>query len=309
MLRGGEQSVTGSGLALHLPFDGSGSTAVDRAGDNDARVEGASRVEGRAGSALGFDGSSYAVVDDAPALQLSSGTISLHVRPSSTDDQGFVSKDATGRDEPGHLTMGVRGGDLWTRLQSTGDNYVLRGPAPATGEWHHVVLTFGDGATLYLDGDEVDSLGTDQGLEGNSNPLVVGASAWGSSNGGAADLTWYLDGAIDDLRLYGDQRTPSEVPVPTDDGRDGRYGGYATPARGTEDWHEPVNDNFDRIEVDVEALADRVAALGAARPDVGGYDRPARGTGDWHEPLNQNFDAIGSDLEAIAQKVEQLENS
>jgi hypothetical protein len=300
--------MSADALAFHLPFDGSGTTAVDRAGDNDARVEGASRADGRVGRALALVGDGYAVVDHDDALATEAGTLSMHVKLNDTGNAGFVSKDAAGTADPGHLTLGVRGGEIWARIQEPDESYVLRGPTPATDSWHHVVFSFGgEGATLFVDGEAVDSADTTVGLDANPNPLVVGANAWSSADGAADDLTWYTDGLIDDVRLYDEQLTPTDVPVPVEDGRDGRYGGYAQPAAGTADWHRPLNRNFAKIQTDLESLADRVADLGADRPDVSDYAQPDRGTEDWHEPLNENFEAIGSDLEAIARRVEELE--
>lgn len=212
----GETTVASEAVA-HYPFDGSGDTAVDVAGDNDAAVAAGSpsRVDGVGGSAMAFDGDDALVVDDSPELDLSAGTISMHVRLNGTDNQGFLSKDAGGTADPGHLTMGVRGGQIWTRLQDTDEEYVFRGPEPATSQWHHVVFSFGgDGATLYVDGSEVASKGTTQGIAGNPNPIALGASIWTSADGEADDMTWFLDGALEDVRIYQGQRAPSEIPAP-----------------------------------------------------------------------------------------------
>lgn len=49
-----------------------------------------------------------------------------------------------------------------------------------------------------------------------------------------------------------------------DDGGDDsteEYGGYTTPTRGTQDWHEDLNQNFDDIEADIKDLARRVKEL------------------------------------------------
>jgi hypothetical protein len=210
---------TGDDLVLHLPFDGSGAGATDVAGGNDATVTAGepTRVAGLAGSAMGFDGDDALVVPDDPAYDLAAGTLSMHVRVTETANQAFVSKDASGTDDPGHLTVGLRGGEFWARLQGTGESTTLTGPAPTTGEFHHVVLSFGgDGPRLYVDGSEVDSASTTQGLTGNPNPIGLGASLWKSSNGAADDLTWFLDGALEDLRLYEGQRSPEEIPAPSD---------------------------------------------------------------------------------------------
>ena len=208
----------GAEPVLHLPFNGDGPEATDVAGGNDAEaVAGApGRVDGRGGTAARFDGAdAYAVADDS-TYDLSTGTVSVHVRLDAGGSNGFLSKDAGGRNDPGHLSLGTRDGDLWCRLQSGDEEWRLSGPTVSTGEWHHVVLSFGDEARLYLDGTEVDSADTTQGIDGNPNPFAVGANNWASSDGQNDDLRWLLDGAIDDLRVYGQQLLPEDVPVPED---------------------------------------------------------------------------------------------
>jgi len=39
------------------------------------------------------------------------------------------------------------------------------------------------------------------------------------------------------------------------------YGGYNQPSAGTVDWHEPLNENFEKLETDVLSLAERIEQL------------------------------------------------
>jgi hypothetical protein len=96
----------------------------------------------------------------------------------------------------------------------------------------------------------------------------------------------------------------SAVDLDGDGGGDGG-GRYARPDRGTDAWHQPVNDTFATIGDDVSALADRLAAVdgGDGAAAYGGYARPDRGTADWQRPLNENFAAIEADVGALADRV------
>lgn len=51
---------------------------------------------------------------------------------------------------------------------------------------------------------------------------------------------------------------------------------YNTPDEGTLDWHIPLNDNFEQLEVDLQALDDRLAAIESQlESDPGSEDPPA----------------------------------
>ena len=91
-------------------------------------------------------------------------------------------------------------GRLNLRLQSaSGDQELYSSSGSvAAGQWHHVVVTFGDaGMQLYLDGSLVDSdaytggLGTTSGGSGNYEPIAIGANTYASG-----DLTIYAAGGI-----------------------------------------------------------------------------------------------------------------
>ena len=47
----------------------------------------------------------------------------------------------------------------------------------------------------------------------------------------------------------------------TDDTSTSTYGGYNTPQAGSNDWHIPLNENFESIEADIQDLADRINNL------------------------------------------------
>lgn len=72
-------------------------------------------------------------------------------------------------------------------------------------------------------------------------------------------------------------------------------GGYAQPAQGTQDWHEPLNGNFAAIETDLLTMADFYGVSLSVS-----LNQPAEGSTDWHVPLNENFAAIGDAVQQLA---------
>lgn len=74
---------------------------------------------------------------------------------------------------------------------------------------------------------------------------------------------------------------------------------YAQPARGTTNWHIPLNENFAAIERDIKVLANNLANP----PTVGAYNQPTKGTQNWDVPLNENFSSIERDLNAIVDRM------
>lgn len=73
---------------------------------------------------------------------------------------------------------------------------------------------------------------------------------------------------------------------------------YNQPQEGTHDWHVLLNDNFEKINRDIHRLAREAGVSG-----VGGYSHPQKGAADWHIPLNNNFHKIQHDLQRLAESV------
>jgi len=58
-----------------------------------------------------------------------------------------------------------------------------------------------------------------------------------------------------------DETTDDTSDSTDDTTTDYQIGGYATPTEGTLDWHEPLNQNFDDIEADMQHLLERIEQL------------------------------------------------
>jgi hypothetical protein len=214
-------------LAL-LSFDGAlESTVPDATGDHDGMIvgDGAASVPGpsECGEAIAFADGTYVVIPDAPIFQLPAGSISFWARvPAPVGiGAGMVSRDETGQNTPGHLTVWYTAeGRFATRLQdvSAGGQMTRCGAEELVpGTWYHVGVNFGGGGDFELWVDGVEQLATGLvlygggdlacddgsftiGIDGNQNPWVLGASSAKSSAGAAGSITEpFTGGALDHL--------------------------------------------------------------------------------------------------------------
>ncbi|MEM9699937.1 MAG: carbohydrate-binding protein [Pseudomonadota bacterium] len=135
---------------------------------------------------------------------LTEGSLAFSVTPDKAGGfQGLVSKDAKYFGTGGHLGVWIDRGQIYVRLQSEEASYVLRGGTVTAGETLDVGVSFGsERMLLYVDGVEVARDSYTGGLIGNQEPIVVGASQWGSAAQSADALTHKFKGEISDLRLF-----------------------------------------------------------------------------------------------------------
>ena len=138
------------------------------------------------------------------AYEVGNGTLAFTVTAEATRGlQGLVSKDHKWFGDGGHLTVWLANGEIRARLQSEDREYVLQGGSVKAGEPQAVAVSFGDGGfKLYVGGEIVDQNRYTGGLEGNREPIVVGASQWGSGEGKSAKLEHEFKGEIADVALY-----------------------------------------------------------------------------------------------------------
>ncbi|MEM9352032.1 MAG: cadherin domain-containing protein, partial [Planctomycetota bacterium] len=186
--------------------------AVDMAGDSAGTIGGDPVGDGE-GSAT-FDGTDHYVLEHTDDMLQDEGTIHLRFNADTVSGtQGLFSKDSDYFDDGGHVTMWVKNGEVEVRVQSTSASYTLRSDVGVqAGAWHDVSLSFGsDGLNLYVDGELADTdsytggLGASSGGSGNTEPIVIGANAWSSSDGSADKLKEFFSGKIQDVAIFGDQ--------------------------------------------------------------------------------------------------------
>jgi hypothetical protein len=120
--------------------------------------------------------------------------------------QGLISKDANGNLDGGHLVIWLDEGTVVARMQDRKSEYIVQSPAKTVKRDvpTRVALAFGPGGMkLYVDGKMVANNTYQGGLQGNQEPLVIGARDWKSGPRAADHLDAFFAGGIGALALYG----------------------------------------------------------------------------------------------------------
>ena len=152
--------------------------------------------------------------------ELANGTLAFTVTADSTGGrQGLFSKDFEYFGDGGHFTVWIEDGRILARLQSEDRSYELTGGDVNAGEPLAVAVTFGAGGfELYVGGELVDRSGYTGGLQGNREPIVVGASQWASAEQRADTLNHEFKGQISDMGLYDEALSAAEIRALADGG-------------------------------------------------------------------------------------------
>jgi hypothetical protein len=167
---------------------------------------------------------SHARIQDSPAFDIPKGTIEVWFRYDDTaaaGDLGIISRDASGTNTNGHFHLRV-GHDrrVVLRIQRmsspTVEAYRCTTGTIAVSSWHHVVISIGGSLTMEVDGVAAtgttwtDSEGTVRnctaawtgGIDGNDNPLIIGALSLLSTEGTGAPVDAVAGGVqIDELLI------------------------------------------------------------------------------------------------------------
>ena len=148
-------------LVLYFDFEGNGKTAIDRSGNgNDGTIIGATRVDGKLGKGLSFDGEDDDISFPLTGLLPTAGSILMWVNQLDVDADN--SRYIFNHHDPNRIYIKSPGGNLLVTIGSggqAGTDEILK-----IGEWYHIALAWDNGQyELYLDGESVQK-GTHQGL-------------------------------------------------------------------------------------------------------------------------------------------------
>lgn len=132
--------------------------------------------------------------------------------------QGLFSRDSTNYDSGGHLTIWLQtNGSIKVRQQSTSADYIIESSSGliSANQWYHLAYSWGDvngDFNLYLNGVLINTIsGFSTGTQGNSEPIIIGASASGSENNGSTTLYDYFKGYFDDIRFYDSSLSNTDI--------------------------------------------------------------------------------------------------
>jgi hypothetical protein len=200
--------VAGSGLQAAYSFDdGAGTSAIDASGNGKTATLSSAgwTTNGHFGGAVAFNGTSGEV--DLPALGTFYKTGFTYeawvYKQTSKVDVGLVGTWVGSQSGGAMLWIDHLSGHYRLTLGSNLANYLDSGRTPNVGQWQHVAATW-DGTTahIYIDGIETASE-TFTGNAGDSNTWRIGA--YGSPS------TGFLDGNIDNVRIYGRALSAAEI--------------------------------------------------------------------------------------------------
>ncbi len=163
---------------------------------------------GKHGRAIQFDGANDHVrVADSASLDLGrTGTVEAWVKLDVLGRwQSVLAKGASNADAAHNYAIELDSSNRWICILGTGSSYILvRSPSqPNANVYYHVACTWdGTTARLYVDGNQVAS--SPQSV----TPAANTAALWIGQFGGDADR---LDGAVDEVRIYGRALSQTEV--------------------------------------------------------------------------------------------------
>jgi hypothetical protein len=173
------------------------------------------------GTGVHFDGlDDFVEVPHSADYLIDEGTVTLWANIDAIGtEQMFFSKDSTGLDTGGHLTLSVQpGGDVQVRLQSATTSTFVNSAAVSSGTWFHVAFSWGSaGMALYLDGAApvtdpyIGGLGATSGDTGNFEPIAFGASTVQSDDFLVTPTENHFAGYLDDVRIYNRALNLAEV--------------------------------------------------------------------------------------------------
>jgi fibronectin type 3 domain-containing protein len=210
-----EATTAVSDLVLHLRFDeSSGTTAADTSGNgrNATLVSGPTFAAGKLGNALGFvkASSQYATLPAELVSSLTDFTISTWVNPTTLDTWARVFDFGTGTTNYLFLstTKGAGKPRVAFKVNGAAEQGVDSSVALTAGAWSHVAVTLsGNTMTLYVNG----------AVAGTNTNVTARPSQLGSTTlnylGKSQFNDPYLNGALDDFRIYNRALSASEIGV------------------------------------------------------------------------------------------------
>jgi hypothetical protein len=198
-------------VAAYSFDEGSGTTLKDSISNHDGTVSGATWTTGKYGSALDFDGVNDVVsIADAANLDLTSTfTLEAWVRPdTATDWSPVVAKNENPESGygSGYVLFSQGPGKPRGWLANAGATKAVTGSsALPTNEWSHLAFTSdGTNLRLYVNGSLVGGPGSAGAVGPTASALEIGHWTY---------LNTYFDGRIDELRIYNEALSETQIQV------------------------------------------------------------------------------------------------
>jgi len=208
-----------TGLVGHWTFDeGSGTTAGDSSGNGNTGTltNGPTWTAGQIGQALSFDGvDDYVETGSSSVIPTDDFTYSVWVNLRSNTDETIVMAAASGTNE---FELFINSSSLLCLIIDGSSCGATQTTATIpTNQWKHLVVTrSGSDVVFYIDGSQ-DSTDTLSGtMSFGACTLLFGVDVDSGCNLGLGN---YLDGLIDEVRIYNRVLSAAEVKLLYDLGK------------------------------------------------------------------------------------------
>ncbi|WP_188197706.1 LamG-like jellyroll fold domain-containing protein [Nonomuraea sp. SYSU D8015] len=187
--------------------EGSGTTVTDATGTNNGTATDTTRVAGKHGQALSFNGtSSWVTIPHHPSLAMTNAlTLSAWVKPTTVDNwRTVIAKDFTLFDESSYGLWASNGtgpaGGIFTERDYGRPAGTTRLPL---NTWSHLAVTYdGTTARLFLNGTQLAQYALAGTIMEDGGAVHIG---------GNTSYGDYFQGAIDDVRIYNRAQTAAEI--------------------------------------------------------------------------------------------------
>jgi len=175
---------------------------------------------GKFGGALSFNGTNdYVSVNNNSSLNnMANATIEVWVKFNNLNSNQIpITKDG----DSGYYIQINSDGRPYLRY-GTAAGYIGSAGTITTGTWTHLAMVFSSGTlNLYKNGVALSGSVSGTSPSGQDDKLWIGAY---SGNGGAVPTGYWVNGLIDDVRVYNYARTPEQIQQDYNNGASARLG-------------------------------------------------------------------------------------
>ena len=186
----------GSGVALYQ---------LDGNANDTGLANGARKAIDTTDKAASFNGSS-SVIDFSQPLLINTFSVSFWINTTSTASQRILGNPYGGAGDYGlNIRIEATTGHLEVEWSADGTNAIILDTATSVndGNWHHIVATWDEGGQkIYIDNNEEASSTNASDQYATTDTFKIGAN-WNN--------TEHYNGKLDDVRIYSDVLTSTEV--------------------------------------------------------------------------------------------------
>jgi len=186
--------------------ENTGTIAYDSIGAYNGTVFEANRVTGVSGNALDFDGTNDHVQINNRIIENYPFTISVWLKTTNCVSTPAVVNLAYSGASNSYYGIDVTSAGVVRLVARNTNTRNLNGIQINDGQWHHIAAVYSSAndRTLYVDG-------VNRGYDNQGTPFNVNANRWSFGRWGDSSPSNYLNGSIDEVRLWNRALNSTEV--------------------------------------------------------------------------------------------------